>query len=385
MPLRRVEPGSIPRDSNDALGDMYRRQEFQREIEKWQKRKHEAHPDDKTDPSVGRFARKGIYNHDEYEDINAGRIKKQDISAKSEARFSGAAPTGYWGKDPAWRQLSSYEKAAAMALLEADSKDGRPDFTSARNVLGAMINRADKGGEDLGEHVSKKIYQPTIEPAQYRRLQSMVQAPEFQALTRLAEARDTGQVDDWVDGATHFLAHEPVMEGLRQKEPDKYKSWVNWTGYDKGGGKYSNPDGSPVMRDRSHAFLAPEGRHSANRGPLVDVERHHSLPSDVEAPEPSNPANFPVAKRAAPNMVDGVDQTPEEARGPSIPHLADVLGVPWLKGAGRGKQAKNPLADQLMAQVQGPEAMQLPDQEQGVFQIGQRAQRPMLPGLGRRG
>lgn len=378
MPLRRVSPGTIPRW--DPLAEQYQNERFRQNLEP---QEMPAHPD--ADPRAGRFANPRILRKPmERENIEGGRIQKQDISTKSEARFSGAAPTGYWGKDPAWRQLSAYEKAAAMALLEADAKDGRPDFASARNVLGAMINRADKGGEDLGEHVSKKIYQPTIEPAQYRRLQSIVQAPEFQALTRLAEARDTGQVDDWVDGATHFLAHEPVMEGLREKEPNKYKSWVGWTGYDKGGGKYSNPDGSPVMRDRSHAFLAPEGRHTAQRGPLVDVERHHSLPSDIEAPEPSNPANFPIAKRSPANMVDGVDQTPEEARGPSIPHLADVLGVPWLKG-GKGRQAKNPLADQLMAQVQGPEAMQLPEQEMGAFQIGQRQQRPMLPGLGRRG
>lgn len=383
MPLRRVEQGTIPR--RDHLYEYY--QEERRALLHERARRLSNESIREPNPGAGRFAQPRILRKpEEYENIQRGEIKKQDIAVRSEpseARFSGPSPTGYWGKDPAWRQLSSYEKAAAMALLEADATGGRPDFSSARNVLGAMINRADKMGEDLGDHVSKKIYQPTIEPAQYRRLQTIVQAPEFERLTRLAEARDTGQVDDWVDGATHFLAHEPVMEGLREEDPRKYKSWVGWTGYDKGGGKYSNPDGSPVMRDRSHAFLAPEGRHTAQRGPLVDIERHHVVPSEME-PAPSNEANFPIAKRSAPNMVDGVDQTPEEARGPSIPHLADVLGVPWLKGA-RNKQAKNPLADQLMAQVQGPEAMQLPEQDQGAFQIGQRAQRPMLPGLGRRG
>lgn len=174
-------------------------------------------------------------------------------------RFSGAYSRGFWGDDPTWNQLNGVEKAAAMALLEADAKKGRPDFESARNALGAMINRADKDSEDLGDHVSKKIYQPTIEPAQYARLARVVGSEEWKRLVQLATDRMDGKVDDWTNGATHFLAHPRQMLELEAKNPIKYRSWRGWTGFNSATGEYKNQ----VMTDASHAFLSPEGIHSA--------------------------------------------------------------------------------------------------------------------------
>lgn len=180
----------------------------------------------------------------------------------SQPMFVGAgsrpASSGPWtASDETWQGLGPTQRAAAMALLEADGRDP----TAARHALSAMINRASKAGEDLGAHVSKPIYQPAIEPTQRARLGSILSSPAYKDLTQFADDRLAGRVDDPVGGATHFLAHEPVMEKLRDSNPSKYRSWVNWTGYNKGGGSYSNPDGSPVFRDKSHAFLAPEGRY----------------------------------------------------------------------------------------------------------------------------
>jgi hypothetical protein len=382
MPLRRVDPGTLPRW--DPLQETYNFQENQRQYQLQQNIDKEQA---RREGSVGRFSpRLPLLKPEEGENIQLGQIKKQDIAVRSGPNFSGATPTGYWGKDPAWSQLSSYEKAAAMSLLEADSANGKPDFASARNVLGAMINRADKGGEDLGEHVSKRIYQPTTEPTQYRRLQSIVELPEFQALTRLAEARDTGQVDDWVDGNTHFLAHEPVMERLREQEPNKYKSWVNWTGYDKGGGQYSNPDGSSVFRDRSHAFLAPEGRHSADRGPLVDVEGQGSgTPSRPFQSEGEAPASsYPASGSRGDSGMSG--EAARSGGGTKIPTLAEYLQLPTAFGGERSAKNtfRNPLQAELSPQLQIPGQAASPEEDISQFQIGQRPQRRM-PDFGRRG
>ena len=116
----------------------------------------------------------------------------------------------YWGDHPAWAGLGPHEKAAAMALMEADGRD----FGSAKNALGAMINRSNKEGVDLGAHVSKRIYQPTIEPTQFSRLQSILASPEHRQLTELARQRMSGQAPDWTQGATHFLAPESTMLSL---------------------------------------------------------------------------------------------------------------------------------------------------------------------------
>ena len=200
--------------------------------------------------------------------------------------FSGRTVAGYWGQDKQWAKLSAPQKAAAMALLEADAKGGKVDLEAARNALGAMINRSEKDGVDLGEHVSGKIYQPTIEPTQYARLSKILDMKGFRDLASLAEARMRGAVKDWVSGATHFLAPEQTMLDLEAKNPQKYRSWRKWTGYDDNKGEYNNV----VFRDKSHAFLAPEGVHVAGpgaarfAGQVADADGQ--LP-DIKAQQPS--------------------------------------------------------------------------------------------------
>ena len=165
-----------------------------------------------------------------------------------------------------WGGLSPYQKAAAMSLMEADAAN--PD--DARNALGAMINRAAKSGQDLGFHVSQRIYQPTIEPAQQARLPRILAHPEFGNLTAWAERRAAGQEADPVSGATHFLAKPEVMLALERREPGKYRNWgprgANWTGYDPQTGQYKNQ----TFADRSHAFLAPDGTYSVPSTPPGD-------------------------------------------------------------------------------------------------------------------
>lgn len=167
--------------------------------------------------------------------------------------------------DPRWQALGPYQRAAAMALLEADSAD--PE--AARNALGAMINRAMRTGEDLGAHVSQPIYQPAIEPKQQARLERILQLPAFQELSGWAERRAQGLEPDPVQGATHFLAPERTMLALEAREPRKYRSWRNWTGFDPETGSYRDV----ILRDRSHAFLAPEGTYSAPFQPVDGESR----------------------------------------------------------------------------------------------------------------
>lgn len=273
MAMIRVPPGTIPKaQARDYLREHYQREQLGLN----RKKALDIFEDLEKDPAIkellgrsrnennpGRFSRKLVEPPQEPKEEQENLYKNPPQAEK--IAFSNRRPSGYWGKDPEWQKLSSYEKAAAMALLEADSKGGKIDVTSARNALGAMINRADKEGEDLGEHVSRKIYQPTIEPLQYSRLQDIMKRPEFQAMTSLAEKRDRGEVDDWVQGATHFLAKPEVMLGLEAEDPKKYRSWRKWTGFDESTGRYSNE----VMADNSHVFLAPEGRHTANRAPMA--------------------------------------------------------------------------------------------------------------------
>lgn len=174
--------------------------------------------------------------------------------------------------DPRWQALDSYQKAALMALMEANGANPQ----SARNALGAMINRAAKSKEDLGRHVSGRIYQPTIEPAQQARLDRLLKSSAHSDLTSWAKRRAAGEEQDPVSGATHFLAPERVMLNLERSNPAKYKNWgprgANWTGYDPATGAYKGV----VMRDASHAFLAPEGAFS--------VASNASQPTEVAPP-----------------------------------------------------------------------------------------------------
>ncbi len=66
------------------------------------------------------------------------------------------------------------------------------------------------------------------------------------------------------------------MLNLERSNPAKYKNWgprgANWTGYDPATGAYKGV----VMRDASHAFLAPEGAFS--------VASNSSSPAEVAPP-----------------------------------------------------------------------------------------------------
>lgn len=224
----------------------------------------------------------------------------------------------YWANtDPLWLSLSPTQKAAAMALMEADARNPG----DAQNVLGAIINRAQKSGTDLGEQVSGKIYQPTTENSQQQRLRSIVQDPNFQALDQLAQSRVRGETGDWVNGATHFLAPEKTMLALEAREPDKYKSWREWTKYDPDTGQY--PD--VILRDHSHAFLAPEGEYQGPRASGAP-DGADKAPTPIVAtaadPETSQKANpmFDLFKMLG---SSGADMSGLGSGVPSLPSAAD--------------------------------------------------------------
>lgn len=193
-----------------------------------------------------------------------GKFGINEIPAALVSGTAKAPAHGWAARNETWLKLSPFQKAAAMALMEAD----KMDMADARNALGAMINRAAKNGEDLGLHVSQKIYQPTMEAAQEKRLGSILRSDQFEKLTSWAERRARGIEADPVNGATHFLAHEKTMLDLEARDPRKYKSWRQWTGYDNKVGAYRGV----ISRDKSHAFLAPDGVYSHETAPANDSE-----------------------------------------------------------------------------------------------------------------
>lgn len=151
-----------------------------------------------------------------------------------------------------------------MALMEAESGDAQGAF----NVLGAIYNRAEADGMPLERSVSGRIYQPTIEDNQRARLPQIVKHPAFQQMTAIAEKRGKGEVGDWVQGATHFLAPEKTMLALEAREPQKYRSWRQWTGFDPETSSYAGV----IMRDGSHAFLRPGGAGQAQPTPMAQSQ-----------------------------------------------------------------------------------------------------------------
>lgn len=234
-----------------------------------------------------------------------------------------------WTQQRIWQELNPYQRAAAMALMEADGRDP----VAARNVLGAIINRSERTGDPLGDHVSKPIYQPTIEMSQFARLPSILKSPQFQEMTQLAERRAKGQEADWVQGATHFLAPERTMLALHAREPDKYHNWGplpnsrgvpgrNWTGFDPAKGEYRGV----ILRDNSHAFLAPEGVHQAQQpdpfaGKPVQMAAplppQHGIEADIPSRPPSPVTNGPAL---------GTQPTPAKPQGPLD---LDAIAAQW--------------------------------------------------------
>jgi hypothetical protein len=245
--------------------------------------------------------------------------------------------------DETWNSLDAYQKAAAMALMEADGRN----FNDARNAAGAMVNRAAKSGADLGSHVSGAIYQPTIEQSQQQRLPSILKSPEFGQLTQWVKARSAGDEPDPVAGATHFLAKPQVMLSLESRQPDKYKNWgprgENWTGYDPKTGQYANQ----TIEDGSHAFLAPEGKFSAP----------YSGDASVGDAWASNTPNVPVSPPAV--KIGAVSSPPADV--PDVPVISDGgsggFGSQFL--AGLGKMATSAGAGQAKTAQAAPQPMQL--------------------------
>jgi len=358
MVMRRVQAGTIQQRKREALQEFYKKQAD--DIEAYKKSRdsstqaeiYREHGD--PDFRVGKWSqprlkdvlpqREEKENVDRYPRYEGG---VQGISSRSDdlPDFKGPRPEGYWGKDKSWSQLSDHQKAAAMALLEAGlDKNGRPDIVAAKNALGAMINRADKEGQELGRHVSGKIYQPTIEPDQYARLQHLTRLPAFRDLTDIAEQRATGQVEDWVGGATHFLAHPKEMLALEAKDPAKYKNWgprgKNWTGYDEATGRYKNE----VLSDSSHVFLAPEGKHSAfagqpsafDYGTTAELSQPDRLqvPFPEEQPSPAPAPQVPELPKLSEFLAQQQRQMPQaqpndlmdiQSKPISLPGLGDEL------------------------------------------------------------
>lgn len=226
-------------------------------------------------------------------------------------------PSPWTQSDAKWAALNKYQRAAAMALMEADKSNPQ----DARNALGAMINRAAKYGVDLGEHVSQPIYQPTIETSQRARLEKILNSGAFHNLTGWAERRSRGEEIDPVSGATHFLAPEKTMLQLTAREPKKYRSWPKWTGYDPKTGEYRGV----VMRDASHAFLAPEGGYSAN------AQVSSTPPSASQAVPPILASGY--GRQSGPSGAPGsVKKIIAANSGPG----AQSLGPSQLPGSGLG-------------------------------------------------
>jgi uncharacterized protein YcbK (DUF882 family) len=211
-----------------SWGPTYRRQS----VPKWAEPTIRAH-------EAGEFARnRGEGRRSSPTVFTSGKAKRQ--------------PHGWARTDQRWKSLNQLEKAALMSLMEAGG--GK----NSVNALGAMINRAAKEGEDLGAHVSGKIYQPTWESSQRARMDRLLNSPEFPQLVEWAKRRIAGEEPDPVNGATHFLVHEKTMLALEARNPRKYRSWRKWTKFDPKTGQYGNV----MLRDETHAFNAPDGKFS---------------------------------------------------------------------------------------------------------------------------
>lgn len=261
-----------------------------------------------------------------------------------------------------------------MALMEAGLSKPR----DAMNAAGAMVNRSSMAGEPLGAHVSKSIYQPTIEQNQRARLGEILASPQFRQMTDWVEGRRSGRIDDPVGGATHFLAKPQTMLALEAREPNKYKNWgprgANWTGYNPNTGQYSNQ----VFEDSSHAFLAPEGTHSYmgadfmwnNPQPGMTTVDGRTVPNSAVIPNIAKAlvgnggaagvdplmvysAQFPGGGAQTPNR--GVTVTAPAAPAPTVgtvnPKLAAILAgldAPDGTGKSRAERLQN-MADNISA------------------------------------
>lgn len=210
--------------------------------------------------------------------LDAYSTRTADLTGKLTSGKSRRPAYGWARTNKTWQGLNPYEKAAAMSLMEANAMR----IGDAKNVLGAMINRAANEGDDLGAHVSGQIYQPTWEKNQEARLDKILRSKEYKELVGWAQKRAAGEIPDPVNGATHFLAHEKTMLELERQNPKKYRSWRKWTGFNPNTKSYEGV----ITRDGSHAFLAPEGKFNGvvgTPGPAgpEDAQNLIPLPPDM--------------------------------------------------------------------------------------------------------
>ena len=237
--------------------------------------------------------------------------------------------------DQRWLALKPPQRAALMALMEREGKN--PE--DAKNIIGAMVNRAKKSGVDLGDHVGERVYQPSFEPSQQARIDRLLKSPDFGQLSQFAEQRWNGQLPDNVNGATHYLAPERTMLSLQAREPQKYKNWgpngANWTGYGKDPAKPNEYKGV-VLRDGSHAFLAPEGRYSA--------------PGDGQP----SPAPFVAAAPAVPNVLASGYGRESSPGAPSAGSLPTNVAATQPKPSGSPPAAPFELANMVAASPREP-------------------------------
>lgn len=252
--------------------------------------------------------------------------------------------------DPQWLALDPYQRAAAMSMMEANA--GPNAAQDRTNVLGAMINRSNAEGVPLGESVSARIYQPTFEPSQQARLSRILADPAHADLAARAQRYATG-AEPVPHGATHFLAPEKTMLALEAREPNKYRSWRGWTGYNDKTGEYAGVQ----FRDASHAFLTPGG-DSAPR----------PMQAQQQAAAPRLPA-FPWSPAAA-SFADRFAAAPSEAAPPTPQEQINAY-------------AQQQHDAQQLARIMAPVELQPPPPMQAPqFQVRKFAQSPATaPGL----
>lgn len=268
-----------------------------------------------------------------------------------------------WRSSPLWRNLTPAQRLALMGLLERDGND----YESGINTIHANLNRARSLDWDTDRVLNFKgrgrdgtpnrygWFQPLDEAGQRNRAGALLEHPDFPLYEAEAQGALNGFVPDRVGGATHYLAKPGTMLALERREPKKYKSWRNWTGYDSGTGEYRNQ----TAIDRSHAFLAPEGPAPEDAGKLPalslinqdgsngdpsrmmytsangflppPVRRPEPSPAMARAPDPSAPKS--PAWEAPYEVASEIKPKPAEA-GAKKPNAFDGAGFQQSKGPG---------------------------------------------------
>lgn len=258
-----------------------------------------------------------------------------------------------WRSSAVWRNLTPSQRLALMGLLERDGND----YESGINTIHANINRARSLDWDTDRVLNYKgarnrygWFQPLDEPGQRARVESLLNHPDFALYDAEAQAVLNGFAPDRVAGATHYLAKPGTMLALEAREPQKYKSWRSWTGFDPGTGQYRNQ----TVADRSHAFLAPQGAAPEGEGKLPELS--------LIAPDGSNGDPHRMMFTSANGFLPPAARAPSDLPMARVPYerpSVTAWDAPWT-AAGDGKpkpQAKpepNAFADVQVPKPQSP-------------------------------